>query len=134
MPRDAVSRTAHVGTVGKNGLINIPQLDKIIDLLGSPSEESLTGISDGARNHVLKQAHKPARHANLYQLSSAATQDAVHLLTSMLTFDYVSELFNPAPAAAGAAPPKNQGNPEARSAIYATAAVPIFDHVFFCSS
>ena len=36
----------------------------------------------------------------------------------------------PAPAAAGAAPPKNQGNREARSAIYATAAVPIFDHVF----
>ena len=26
--------------------------------------------------------------------------------------------------------PKNQGNREARSAIYATAAVPIFDHVF----
>ena len=29
-----------------------------------------------------------------------------------------------------AAPPKNQGNREARSAIYATAAAPIFDHVF----
>ena len=37
----------------------------------------------------------------------------------------------PAPTAAGAAPPKNQGNREARSAIYATAAVPIFDHIFF---
>ena len=37
---------------------------------------------------------------------------------------------HPAPAAAGAAPPKYQGNREARSAIYATAAVPIFDHVF----
>ena len=37
----------------------------------------------------------------------------------------------PAPAAASAAPPKNQGNREARSAIYATSAVPIFDHVFF---
>ena len=36
----------------------------------------------------------------------------------------------PAPAAAGASPPKNQGNRKARSAIYATAAVPIFDHVF----
>ena len=42
--------------------------------------------------------------------------------------------MNPAPAAAGAAPPKIQGNREARSAIYATAAVPIIDHVFFCSS
>ena len=42
-------------------------------------------------------------------------------------------IFNihPAPAAEGAAPPKNQGNREAGSAIYATAAVPIFDHVFF---
>ena len=37
---------------------------------------------------------------------------------------------DPAPATAGAAPPKNQGNREA-SAIYATAVVPIFDHVFF---
>ena len=35
----------------------------------------------------------------------------------MLTVKY------PAPAAAGAAPPKNQSNREARSAIYATAAV-----------
>ena len=41
---------------------------------------------------------------------------------------------NPAPAAAGAAPPKNQGNREAKSAMYATAAVPIFNHVFFRSS
>ena len=38
---------------------------------------------------------------------------------------------HPAPSAAGAAPPKNQGNREARSAIHATAAVPVFDHVFF---
>ena len=38
---------------------------------------------------------------------------------------------HPAPAVAGAAPPKNQGNREARSAIYATAAVPILDHIFF---
>ena len=38
---------------------------------------------------------------------------------------------HPAPAGAGAAPPKKQGNREARSAIYATAAVPIFDHDFF---
>ena len=36
----------------------------------------------------------------------------------------------PAPAVAGASPPKNQGNREARSAIYATAAMPIFNHVF----
>ena len=42
--------------------------------------------------------------------------------------------MNPAPAAAGSAPPKNQGNREARSAIYATAAVPVFDHVFFALS
>ena len=37
---------------------------------------------------------------------------------------------SPAPTAEGAAPSKNQGNREARSAIYATAAMPIFDHVF----
>ena len=43
---------------------------------------------------------------------------------------YLSCLSDPVPAAAGAAPPKNQGNREA-SVIYATAAVPIFDHVFF---
>ena len=46
-------------------------------------------------------------------------------LVSIIRYKY------PAPAAAGAAPPKNQGNREARSAIYATVAVPIFDHVFF---
>ena len=44
------------------------------------------------------------------------------------------EVRNPAPAAAGAAPPKNQVNHEARIVIYAIAAVQIFDHVFFCSS
>ena len=45
-------------------------------------------------------------------------------------------MHNPAPVAAGAAPPKNQGNREAKSAIYmcsiyATAAFPIFDNIFF---
>ena len=40
----------------------------------------------------------------------------------------------PAPAVEGAAPPKDQGNRKAMSAIYATAAVPVFDQVFFCSS
>ena len=53
----------------------------------------------------------------------------------MSVFKYFIFVFKyPAPAGVGAAPPKNQGNPEARRAIYATAAVPIFDHVFFCSS
>ena len=52
-----------------------------------------------------------------------------------LHYDFSLNLLGyPAPAAAGAAPPKNQGNREARSAIYATAGVPIFDHVFFCFS
>ena len=37
-------------------------------------------------------------------------------------------MHNPAPATPGAAPPKNQGNREARSA---TAAGPIFDHILF---
>ena len=50
----------------------------------------------------------------------------------MSVFKYFIFVFKyPAPAGVGAAPPKNQGNPEARRAIYATAAVPIFDHVFF---
>ena len=42
-------------------------------------------------------------------------------------------MTNPASAVAGAAPPKIQGNCEVRSAIYATAAEPIFGYVFFTS-
>ena len=47
----------------------------------------------------------------------------------MIVLTYINAT-NPAPAAAGAAPPKNQGNREARSATYATAAVP-FSTTFF---
>ena len=48
-----------------------------------------------------------------------------------MKYNFCKFQMYPAPAVAGAAPPKNQGNREVRSAIYATAAVPIFDHVFF---
>ena len=67
-------------------------MDKIIDLLGSPSEEALIGTSDGARNHVLKQAQKAANYAKLYAMPNA-TKEAVQLLVGMLTFDYVSDMF-----------------------------------------
>ena len=56
------------------------------------------------------------------------------IIQNIIPVQFLNNYFcerHPAPAAAGAVPPKNQGN---RDAIYATAAVPIFDHVFFCSS
>ena len=60
---------------------------------------------------------------------------ASSIKSKFLEFDFQKSWIQwrvyPAPAGAGAAPPKNQGNCEARSAIYATAAVPIFEHVFF---
>ena len=49
--------------------------------------------SDTSNLIVSSASHLSMHFVNLYQLSCAATQDAVHLLTSMLTFDYVSELF-----------------------------------------
>ena len=42
---------------------------------------------DGARNHVMRGPIREPQLYRLYQLNSCMTDDAVHLLTSMLMFD-----------------------------------------------
>ena len=83
----------------------------------------------------LKQGHVSCDNFNALGLTM---NDKLTLITYVLFFFNTIHLSrsnkitnNPAPAAAGAAHPKNQGNREERSAIYATVAVPIFDHIFF---
>ncbi|XP_035690656.1 serine/threonine-protein kinase NLK-like isoform X1 [Branchiostoma floridae] len=65
----------------------IQQLELITDLLGTPSLEDMRTACDGAKAHMLRQAHKPPALASLYTLSSQATHEAVHLLCRMLVFN-----------------------------------------------
>ena len=63
------------------------------------------------------------------KLNYIVSKHTYPILESATIVEYYS--WNPAPAPVGAAPPKNQGNREARSATYATAAVSVLYHVFF---
>ncbi|XP_065226918.1 serine/threonine-protein kinase NLK isoform X1 [Planococcus citri] len=65
----------------------IQQLELITDLLGTPKPEDMRGACDGARSHMVRQRMKPASLNTLYNLSSQATPEAVHLLCRMLVFD-----------------------------------------------
>ena len=66
------------------------QLDLITDLLGTPCLEDMRTACEGAKTHILRSAHKPPSLAALYNLSSQASHEAVHLLCRMLVFDPVS--------------------------------------------
>ncbi|XP_015762223.1 PREDICTED: serine/threonine-protein kinase NLK2-like [Acropora digitifera] len=65
------------------------QLNLIINLLGTPSLDDLcrAGASEGATKYILQKGHKAPALATLYNLSSQATHEAVHLLCRMLVFD-----------------------------------------------
>jgi len=65
----------------------IQQLDLIVDLLGTPMLEDMKTACEGAKAHVLRQAHKPPSMAALYTLSNQASHEAVHLLCRMLVFN-----------------------------------------------
>lgn len=65
----------------------ILQLDLIIDLLGTPSNEDMRYACNGARQHIKKSPLKPPALAALYILSKQVTPDAVHLLCQMLMFN-----------------------------------------------
>ena len=65
----------------------IQQLDLITDLLGTPTRDDMRTACEPARQHVLRQGHKPPTLAALYTLSSQATHEAVHLLCRMLVID-----------------------------------------------
>lgn len=66
------------------------QLELITELLGSPTLEEMRYACEGAKSHMLRRAQKPPSLATLYNLSSQATHEAVHLLCQMLVFDPVS--------------------------------------------
>ncbi|VDN54906.1 unnamed protein product [Dracunculus medinensis] len=65
----------------------IEQLNMIIDLLGTPAPEEMKTACEGARNHVLRSPFRPPNTARFYELTNHMTFEAVHLLTSLLTFD-----------------------------------------------
>lgn len=66
------------------------QLELITELLGSPTLEEMRYACEGAKSHMMRRAHKPPSLTTLYNLSSQATHEAVHLLCQMLVFDPVS--------------------------------------------
>ncbi|KYN21292.1 Serine/threonine-protein kinase NLK [Trachymyrmex cornetzi] len=65
----------------------VQQLELITELLGSPTLEEMRYACEGAKSHMLRRAQKPPSLATLYNLSSQATHEAVHLLCQMLVFD-----------------------------------------------
>ncbi|ELU07082.1 hypothetical protein CAPTEDRAFT_214926 [Capitella teleta] len=65
----------------------IQQLDLITDLLGTPARDDMRTACDAARQHVMRQKHKPPTLAALYTLSNHATHEAVHLMCRLLVFD-----------------------------------------------
>ncbi|XP_065830897.1 serine/threonine-protein kinase NLK-like [Oscarella lobularis] len=64
------------------------QVEKILDLVGTPTEEELSHANacPEAKAHVLSQK-KESCMSKLYNLSSNATHEAVHLLCQFLVFD-----------------------------------------------
>ena len=65
------------------------QLDLITDLVGTPSLDEMKHACEPARQHILRQRHKPEAMRSLYRLSPNATHEAIHLMSRMLTFDPV---------------------------------------------
>ncbi|RXG60070.1 Serine/threonine-protein kinase NLK, partial [Armadillidium vulgare] len=65
----------------------IQQLERITDLLGTPSLDDMKYACEGAVTHMLSRPQKPAALPALYTLGNHATHDAVHLLTKMLIFN-----------------------------------------------
>ena len=69
------------------------QLDLITDLLGTPSLEDMKTACEPARQHMMRNPHKPPTLTALYTLSNQATHEAVDLLCRMLVMDPVSFFF-----------------------------------------
>ena len=67
----------------------IQQLNQTIDLLGTPHPNDIraAGASEGAFKYIMSRAFKPQAMHRLYNLSSLATHEAVHLLCRMLVFN-----------------------------------------------
>nr|UEC49170.1 nlk [Hofstenia miamia] len=66
----------------------ISQIDLIIDLLGTPSSADIRKYaSDIASTYILKQPKKPSALSALYRLNSAASNEAIHLLSRLLVWN-----------------------------------------------
>ncbi|XP_054156122.1 serine/threonine-protein kinase NLK-like [Oppia nitens] len=65
----------------------IQQLELITDLLGTPEPPDMRYACEGARIHIQRRPHKTPSLASLYNLSSQANHEAVHLLCQMLVFN-----------------------------------------------
>lgn len=67
----------------------IQQLNQTIDLLGTPHPNDIraAGASEGAFKYIMSRTFKPPAMHRLYNLSSLATHEAVHLLCRMLVFN-----------------------------------------------
>ncbi|ULU00063.1 hypothetical protein L3Y34_000952 [Caenorhabditis briggsae] len=65
----------------------IEQLQMIIDLLGTPSQEAMKYACEGAKNHVLRAGPRAPNLQSLYRLSQQTTDDAVDLLVKLLKFN-----------------------------------------------
>lgn len=66
------------------------QLELITDLLGTPEPEDTHYACEGARQHMQRRPVKTPSLGSLYNLSSQANHEAVHLLCQMLVFNPVS--------------------------------------------
>ncbi|KAI8749078.1 serine/threonine-protein kinase NLK isoform X1, partial [Biomphalaria glabrata] len=65
----------------------VQQLDRITEVLGTPSFEDMPTACQGARDYIRSRPHKPAALNQFYTLSEQATHEAVHLLCRMLVLN-----------------------------------------------
>jgi len=69
------------------------QLDLIVDLLGSPSDDDIQTACEPAKAYVRSKGHLSSKIAALYQLSPDCDDFVMHLMCQMLTFNPVFTAF-----------------------------------------
>jgi len=69
------------------------QLDLIVDLLGSPSDEDIRTACEPAKAYVRSKGHLSSKIAALYQLSPDCDDFIMHLMCQMLSFNPVFTAF-----------------------------------------
>ena len=69
------------------------QLDLIVDLLGSPSDEDIRSACEPAKAYVRSKGHLSSKMAALYQLSPDCDDFVMHLMCQMLTFNPVFDIL-----------------------------------------
>ncbi|KAL4657317.1 serine/threonine-protein kinase NLK [Arapaima gigas] len=69
------------------GKTPIQQLDRITDLMGTPSEEAMQMACEGAKAHILKGPKKKPAILKLYAMSSGVSRSAIEFLSVLLELD-----------------------------------------------